>query len=61
MTKACKNCHLLVEEAAECPICKTSDFSEKFNSIALIFDAQKSEIAAKLGAKTPGRYAIKVR
>ncbi|MFH1094922.1 MAG: transcription elongation factor subunit Spt4 [Candidatus Micrarchaeota archaeon] len=61
MTKACKNCHLIVEEAAECPLCKGTDFSEKFNSIALIFDATKSEIAAKLGVKAPGRYAIKVR
>jgi DNA-directed RNA polymerase subunit E" len=61
MTKACKNCHLLVEEAHECPLCKGTDFSEKFNSMVVVFDAQKSEVAQKLGAKAPGRYAIKVK
>lgn len=74
MSKACKNCHLIIEapEAAKpgeahtpavtvCPLCQGTEFTEKYNSIAMVFDAQKSEIAAKLGAKAPGRYAVKIK
>ena len=56
MTKACKACHLIVESEAACPLCGAAEFSERFNSIVQVFDASKSEIAAKLGAK--GRYWI---
>jgi DNA-directed RNA polymerase subunit E" len=61
MTKACKSCHLLLESEPACPMCGGTEFSERFNSIVQIFDASKSEIAAKIGAKAPGRYAIKIR
>lgn len=61
MAKACKSCHLLVENENTCPLCGGSEFSERFTSVVQIFDASKSEIAAKIGAKVPGRYAIKIR
>lgn len=61
MTKACKGCHMIVEEAAVCPGCGSEQFTEKFNSIAVIFNAEKSEIGRKLGVKMPGRYAIKIK
>lgn len=61
MGKACKKCHLVVETETACPNCGGGEFTEKFNSIVYIFDAAKSEIAAKLGAKSPGRYAIKIK
>ena len=61
MTKACKSCHLLVETESACPMCGGTELSERFNSVVQIFDASKSEIAAKIGAKAPGRYAIKIR
>jgi DNA-directed RNA polymerase subunit E" len=61
MSKACKSCHLIVESEAACPLCGAAEFSERYNSVVQIFDATKSEIAAKLGAKAPGRYAVKIR
>ncbi len=61
MTKACKSCHMLLEEAQACPGCGGSEFTEKFNSVAFITNAEKSDIAKKLGVKMPGRYAIKIK
>lgn len=61
MTKACKACHMIVEEASACPSCAGAEFTERFSSIVAIFDVEKSEVAKKLGAKVPGRYAVKIR
>ncbi|MDE1798563.1 MAG: DNA-directed RNA polymerase subunit E'' [Candidatus Micrarchaeota archaeon] len=74
MSKACKKCHLIIDspEPAKpgqpaaapvnvCPLCQGTEFTEKFNSVALIFDAEKSEVAAKMGVKAPGRYAVKIK
>ena len=52
---------MALDQSRNCPLCGGAEFSERFNSIVQIFDASKSEIAAKLGAKAPGRYAIKIR
>jgi DNA-directed RNA polymerase subunit E" len=59
--KACKSCHLIVEEGDKCPLCQSADLSEKFSGTVLVIDPEKSEIGKKLGAKAPGRYAIKIR
>jgi len=62
--KVCKNCHRIYESASTCPQCpdgKNSDFSERFNSSAMVLDPENSQIAKKLGFKTAGLYAIKVR
>ncbi len=40
---------------------KQSEFSDRYNSSVLVFDAGRSEIAQKMGFTTPGLYAIKVR
>lgn len=61
MPKACKSCHMLIEAGTECPACKGTEFTERFNSVAIIFNAEKSDIAKKLGYKMPGRYAVKVK
>lgn len=61
MSKACKSCRLIVETEAVCPLCSGTEFTERYNSTAQIFDPAKSEIAARLGVKAPGRYAIKIK
>jgi len=40
---------------------KQKDFADRFNSSVLVLDAGRSQIAEKMGFKTPGLYAIKVR
>lgn len=64
MVKVCRNCHRIYEDVQTCPQCeegKNKDFSDRYNSTALIIDAEKSQIAQKLGFKTPGLYAVKVK
>ncbi|MEM4348407.1 MAG: transcription elongation factor subunit Spt4 [Candidatus Anstonellaceae archaeon] len=58
--KACKKCKLLVESNI-CPVCQSSDLTEKFSGQLIVLDPEKSSIAQKLGAKAVGRYAIKIR
>ncbi|HLC65910.1 MAG TPA: transcription elongation factor subunit Spt4 [Candidatus Nanoarchaeia archaeon] len=58
--KVCKKCRLFVE-GDECPVCKTSQFSTNWQGRLYILDANKSEIAKKIGVTVKGEYAIKAR
>lgn len=60
MKKVCKKCRLFVE-GQECPICHNSNFTETWKGRIAILDAEKSEIAKKIGIDVKGEYAIKVR
>ncbi|MDO8556703.1 MAG: transcription elongation factor subunit Spt4 [Nanoarchaeota archaeon] len=57
--KACRKCKILVE-GAKCPVCQGNDFSENWKGKLMIIDAEKSEIAQKVGIKQKGEYAIKI-
>ncbi len=58
--KACKKCKIFVTGEV-CPICNKNDFSENWNGKIFILNAEKSEIAKKIGIKVKGEYAIKIR
>jgi len=58
--KACKNCHML-STGSICPNCKSSNLSEDWIGLFVVIEPQASEVARKMGIKTPGRYAIRVR
>ena len=58
MKKVCKKCRLFVE-GSECPLCKSSNFAETWKGRMIILDAEKSEIAKKIGVTVKGEYAIK--
>mgnify|MGYP001599541975 FL=1 len=60
MKKACKKCRLFID-GQECPICHNSNFTETWKGRITILDADKSEIAKKVGIDIKGEYAIKVR
>lgn len=60
MKKVCKKCRLFVD-GSECPICHESSFTETWKGRLTILDAEKSEIAQKIGLTVKGEYAIKVR
>ena len=57
--KACKKCKIFVE-GDECPTCKGSQFILNWKGRILIMDAERSDIAKKIGIKVKGEYAIKV-
>lgn len=59
--KACKTCHLIISEGNVCPLCNSGELSERWGSYVLIFDAEKSELAKKLNAKTNGKYAVRIK
>jgi len=58
--KVCKKCKIFVT-GQECPVCKGKEFSENWKGRLYILDANKSEIAQKIGITVKGEYAIKVR
>ncbi len=60
MRKVCKSCKVFVK-GDECPICKGNQFTESWKGRIFIQDANKSEVAKKIGANVKGEYAIKVR
>jgi len=60
--KACIKCKLLVPfNVEECPNCGSREFSEEWEGMVIILDAERSQVAKKLGIEKPGRYAIKLR
>ncbi|MBI5389570.1 DNA-directed RNA polymerase subunit E'' [Candidatus Woesearchaeota archaeon] len=58
--KVCKTCKLFVE-TEECPSCKGNQFSNSWQGRIYFLDTEKSYIAQKMGAKSKGEYALKVR
>ena len=58
--KVCKNCKIIVEKN-ECPICKGNQFSTSWQGRINVIDANKSEIAKKIGITVKGEYVLKVR
>ncbi len=53
-------CRLFVDGSV-CPVCNNSNFTDNWRGRLNIIDAEKSEIAKKVGIKVKGEYVIKVR
>ena len=58
--KACTVCHYITKENV-CPKCKSTNMSEDFGGIIVVFDPETSVIAKAMGIKEKGRYSLKVR
>jgi DNA-directed RNA polymerase subunit E" len=58
--KACTNCHFITKENV-CAKCKSTNLSEDFSGIVVMFDPENSSIAKTMKIKQKGRYALKVR
>lgn len=58
--KACRDCHYITTETA-CPNCKSSNLSDDFTGLIIIFDLEGSAITQAMKAKKKGRYALRVR
>jgi DNA-directed RNA polymerase subunit E" len=60
--KACTNCKMLVGKKEKfCPNCKSQSFSDDWSGIFILFKPEESQVAALLGIKKPGIYAIKIK
>ncbi len=58
--KACKSCRIFVE-GDECPVCHSGQLTTNWKGRLAVLDAEKSEIAKRVGLKQKGEYAIKVK
>lgn len=58
--KACRNCHF-ISMGNICPNCKSSNLSDDWSGLIVVINPEKSEIGKKIDAKSPGKYAIRVR
>ncbi|MBK5133053.1 DNA-directed RNA polymerase subunit E'' [Candidatus Bathyarchaeota archaeon] len=58
--KACTNCHFITKENV-CSKCKSTNLSEDFSGVVVMFDPENSSIAKTMKMKKKGRYALKVR
>jgi DNA-directed RNA polymerase subunit E" len=58
--KACTNCHFITKENV-CAKCKSTNLSEDYSGIVVMFDPENSSIAKAMKIKKKGRYALKVR
>ncbi len=60
MEKACKNCRLIIAQGDVCPLCGSTALTTKWNGHVVILNAEKSEIAKRLGIKVNGTYALNI-
>ncbi len=60
MEKACKNCRLIIAQGDVCPVCGSNALTTKWNGYVVILNAEKSEIAKRLGIKVNGTYALNI-
>ena len=44
-----------------CPKCRSTNLSEDFSGMVIMFDPENSAIAKAMSIKEKGRYALKVR
>ncbi len=58
--KACRECKL-ISRGNKCPVCNSSDMSDDFTGIVIIFDPENSEIARMMNVHTKGKYALRIR
>jgi len=60
--KACTKCHLILEDVDQCPVCGPEvKLTARWNGYIIIINPEKSEIAKRIGAKVPGRYAQRLK
>ncbi len=60
--KACIKCKLLVDPKTEvCPNCGSRVFSDDWEGLVVVLNAEKSLVAKKLNLTKSGVYALRVR
>ena len=60
MEKACKNCRVIIAQGEACPLCGSANLTTKWNGYVVILNAEKSELAKKLGITANGTYALNI-
>jgi DNA-directed RNA polymerase subunit E" len=58
--KACRECNTITKEPT-CPNCKSTNLSDDYSGIIIIFDPEGSNIAHIMKVTKKGKYALRVR
>ncbi len=60
MNKACRKCRAIVV-GDKCGVCGGNDLTRSFEGTIYVVDPTDSKIASAIGAKMPGKYALKLK
>lgn len=58
--RACLNCKM-ISDSPKCPNCGGEEFTQDWMGEVIIFDPEASTVAKLIGAKVPGRYAVRLK
>lgn len=58
--KACRKCRAIVSGEA-CLLCQSTDLTKSWEGYVVLFSPEGSKIAEAIAAKTPGKYALKIK
>ena len=58
--KACRECNTISKEPT-CPNCKSTNLSDDYSGVIIIFDPESSNIARLMKVTKKGKYALRVR
>jgi len=59
--KACRSCRYVLEEGGDiCSVCGGNSFTTFWRGYTIIMNAEKSEIAQKMGITKKGKYALRL-
>ena len=58
--KACMKCRALVD-GNTCPVCNGTDLTKTWEGMIVVYNPNDSLVAQNIGAKVPGKYALKIK
>lgn len=58
--RACLNCKM-ISDSPKCPNCGGEEFTQEWSGEVMVFNPEASSIAKLIGARVPGRYAVRLR
>ncbi len=59
--KVCKACRILITHGDKCPLCGSTELTTKWSSYAIVLNAEKSDLAKKLGLKVNSTFALNIK
>jgi DNA-directed RNA polymerase subunit E" len=51
----------MISDSPKCPNCGGEEFTQEWTGEVLVFNPEASSIAKLIGAKAPGRYAVRLK
>ncbi|MET1124603.1 MAG: transcription elongation factor subunit Spt4 [Archaeoglobaceae archaeon] len=57
---ACRRCKFINIDTVVCKNCGSDELTKEWYGYLVVLDPERSEIAKKMGIKTPGKYALRV-